>query len=178
MKATYRNAFPGTCFLDSMVMFLLGEDMLRRLQENMSDEDIIAGSKGVEPHLEKMRQISCRGCAETRCPLNRRPKPVGALWQMKQGSREARQQLGERFLQDLLPTHKRDALIAMGVEVSATQWVSLKNPKLIFRFTRGENTQSLIFEAASSGRLIYNGTERRDTFAIPDMIDEMISTFS
>jgi len=152
-------------------------EMLPKLKVIMSDRDIITASEGQQPELNRMREITCRGCAEARCPLNFRYRPSGGLGDLMDGLYEERKEKGEELLAQLLPESKKAELERNGINVSEWQMPSRKNPELSFKFSRGDRTKWIICEVGK--RIIWtSGEGEEDLFSIEQLsqkIDDVCS---
>ena len=74
MEATFMHALPVHCFLSSEAMLLTRIAIFPKLQEIMTDEEIVSAHNEEQPALDKMREITCRPCNEFHCPLNKNPR--------------------------------------------------------------------------------------------------------
>lgn len=70
MLATERQALPKSCFQSSMVMIMLRGEFFPKLKATMSGDDILAAHDEQQPALNKMREITCRGCSIKSCAHN------------------------------------------------------------------------------------------------------------
>lgn len=141
MEATIAHALPQSCFLPGMTLFIIRVGMLPRLKAAMTDEAIIAASKGEQPHLDQMRQITCRGCNETRCPLGFRQKEIADSFNgLKKGGYMERIGKAEQLLFDLLPKKMQLKLSQGGIKVLCGHMPSRKNPLVWFTLSRGGKT--------------------------------------
>lgn len=139
MKATIAHALPNSCFLPGGMLFPIRSQMLPRLQTVMTSKEIIAASQGEQPHLDKMRPITCRSCGEIRCPLNFKHSSLDdELTDLMRGQRYERRMKGDQLLEKLLPTPVRNHLAQSGIRAEATQMPSRKNPQLSFWFIKGD----------------------------------------
>jgi len=171
MEATIVHALPQSCFLPGGVIMLIRMEMLPKLKAVMSDEEIVAASKGQQPRLDQMRAITCRGCAEVRCPLNFQYRPSGGLGDLMNGQYAERIEKGNELLARLLPEAKKAELERDGIKVVAIQMISRKNPKLIFWFTRGDRTQRVSCEVGRRRLRTNEGEE--DLFSFEQLVQKI-----
>lgn len=94
-----------------------------------------------EPHLTKVKNIVCRRCNIRECSFNPRFRPSDGLSDLMDGQYQDRIKKGDDLIVQFLPEVKKAELEQIGITVIAFQMPSRKNPKLIFSFTRGDETR-------------------------------------
>lgn len=162
MEAKLQHALPKFCHLSSEdgLLFLMRQRMLPELKKTMSGDEIIAASEGQQPELDRMRQITCRGCAMERCPLNFHYRPSGGLTDLMNGRTEERVAKGNELLEQLLPAKKRRELERRGISAIASQMPSRKNAQLYFSFSREEETRRVTCQIGKGTLRTTEGEER------------------
>src|SRR4051812_8293130 len=100
----YDTALPVDCKLENDVQALITVGLIPKLRAVMSKEEIGKASLGIQPHLNRMRQITCKGCAVLLCPHNFNSQAPGSFHTLFNGGAQQRREAGERLVHQLVPT--------------------------------------------------------------------------
>lgn len=135
--------FPEDCRLAESLRYLLSAELVPQLEAaGMTTAEWTRGALMLEePHLSKVTGIVCRKCGDRECPRNPRFKPSDGLSDLMNGPYSDRIRKGDEIIARLLPEWRKRDLALFGVSSGASQMPSRKNPRLMFRFTRGGKTR-------------------------------------
>jgi len=143
--------FPHGCLIPEDHQLRLATVLIPQLEQaGMTVAEWTRGAEIFEePYFSKVKAVVCKQCNIRECPLNPHFRSSDGLFDLKDGQYPDRVKRGEELLAQLFSAAKKSDLEQRGIQCTAFQMPSRKNPKLLFAFTFGGKTRRVSCEVGT-----------------------------